>query len=305
LVLATLASGAAACLVSASGARASVTFGDSLGVPASTIVSYTCDHPCTLSTTTSPDRLSYFRAPISGMILRWRIQIGSSPAQHVSFRVLRRIGSQSGESFVGAGTSKPVALPTSGGTYAFATRLPVQAGDFIGLNLEGSPIAAVAVEEESIRVFSPPLADFSLARAGIPQDDALLLNADVAAPPSSELVSTCSKTGALRVRVQVDADPEVQARAVHFRIDRGRWKTVGVQGRSGVATIMVPTGSHALSYWGEDSLGQRERAHHATRVLVSNGGCPATGPGYRRLVAYVTRTGAGLDAVESRPRLAG
>lgn len=267
---------AGSCLALAPAADAAVTFGDSLGVPFSTIVPFTCGKPCTLSTTTSPYRLAYFRAPISGMIFHWSIQMGPSPAQRVSFRVLRRLP---GERFAGAGTSTAVELPKSAGTYTFSTRLPVLAGDFIGLNVEGGPIAAVAVEEESIRVFEPPLVDFGAAKSGAHADDALLVNAQVAAPPTSQILSTCSRTGVFRVQVSVDDDPEILPRALHVRIGRSRWRTVPMHGRSGVAQVSAPADRHTLDYWAEDSLGQREAVRHSATVIVGGSRCQALSTG--------------------------
>jgi hypothetical protein len=272
----TLLAVVAGCLALAPAAGAAVTFGDSLGVPFSTIVPFACGRPCTLSTTTSPYRLAYFRAPISGMIFHWSIQMGPSPAQRVRFRVLRRLP---GEQFLGAGTSAAVELPTAAGTYTFATRLPVAVGDFIGLNVEGGPISAVAVEEESIRVFEPPLVDFGAAKPGAHADDALLVNAQVAAPPTSQIVSSCSKTGVFLVRVSVDDDPEVAPRALHVRIGHGRWRTVPMHGHSGIAQVSVPAGKHTLDYWAEDSLGQREAVHHLASVLAGGSRCQAPSAG--------------------------
>lgn len=246
-------------------APAAETFGDSLGVPAATIVAYACGHPCTLSTTESPHRLANFRAPISGMVLRWGIQMGPSPSQHVSFQVLRRVET---ERFAGEGKSKEVTLPSAGGTYTFPTRLPVQAGDFIGLNVEGGPLDAVAVEEESVRVFAPPLSGIQTPQLGTQQAYALLLDATVAAPPTSKLISSCSRTGALRAQVSVDDDPEVHEGALHVRIDRGGWMAVAVKQSTGVADVHVPPGRHTLSFWAQDSLGQHEAARHVVRVRI-------------------------------------
>jgi hypothetical protein len=165
---------------------AATTFGDSLGVPGSIIQAFPgCGRPCTLATTVSPERLAQFRAPLTGTIVRWRIQtVAGSAAQRIALRVLAPVagdtfGPAPREAFTGAGTSRAVPAPTKAGTFTFPTRLPVRAGEFIGLDTEGGALAAVAVEEESIRVFTPPPLDFRAARAGAHENYALLINADV------------------------------------------------------------------------------------------------------------------------------
>jgi len=159
-------------------APATVTFGDSLNVAESIITTYRCGAPCTLATTTSPLHLAQFRAPVSGVIVRWRIQTNaSSAAQKISFRVL---APRAGGRFAGVGRSAPVAVPRKAGIWTFATHLRIAAGDYIGLDTQGRALGAVAAEEESIRVFTGPLPDFGRLEAGIPKGYALLLNADVA-----------------------------------------------------------------------------------------------------------------------------
>jgi hypothetical protein len=172
-----------------SGARATtVTFGDSLGVPESIITPFPgCGQPCTLATTVSPEHLTWFRSPVSGTIVRWRIQtVAGSTPQAIALRVLAPVAGDAftdalNESFVGAGTSGPEPAPVTAGIFTFPARLAVRAGDFIGLDTEGKALAAVAVEEESIRVFTPPPRDFSVPGDGIHRNYALLINTDVLA----------------------------------------------------------------------------------------------------------------------------
>jgi hypothetical protein len=268
----------AACALAKPGVgSASTTFGDSLGVPESLIQPYTlCDEPCTLSTTVSPDRLSYFRAPASGTIVRWRIEtIAGSSSQMIALRVLTPVAGDEfegapDEMFTGAGTSEAVAAPTTAGTFTFPTRLPVTAGDFIGLDTEGKPLAAVAVEEESIRMFQPPLTDFGAASTGEREDYALLVNADVATPPTSSAIPACSRSGLFDVTVTPDPDPAVGAKALHARVDDGPETVLPVAGIPAVASIAVPFGAHTVQYWGEDTLGQQESPRHVASVLVDD-----------------------------------
>ncbi len=254
-----------------------MTFGDSLGVPESLIKPYTlCSGPCTLSTTVSPERLAYFRAPISGMIVRWRIQtIEGSAVQMIALRVLAPVAGDMfdgalGEQFTGAGTSEAVPAPTEAGTFTFPARLPVEAGDFIGVNTEGGALAAVAEEEESIRMFEPTLGELEPASSGKREDYALLVNADVAAPPVSGAISGCSRSGVFGVSVTADPDPAVSTRALHVRVDGGAETSIGLVGNPASASIAVPAGAHSVEYWAEDTLGQQESPHHLASVLVDD-----------------------------------
>ncbi|HEU0250122.1 MAG TPA: hypothetical protein VFR48_05290 [Solirubrobacteraceae bacterium] len=257
----------AVSLAIASPGHSAVTFGDGLGVPNAAIVPYSCGRHCTLATTTSPEHLPQFRAPIAGTILRWRIEAGSdSTTQKLSLRVL---APKDNGRFAGAGTSASTPLPAGAGTFSFATRLPVRAGDFIGVNSQGGALDAMAVEEESISVFAPPPIDFGAAVLGVHQNFALLVNADIAKPPTSSALPGCRTSGDLLVRVTVDSDPSVAPSALHVRIDGGTWKVVRLHGRSGTARIALRSGRHTLSYWGQDSLGQRESHHHRIRATVA------------------------------------
>lgn len=259
----------AVSLTVASPGQSAVTFGDGLGVPSASIVPYSCGRPCTLAITTSPEHLPQFRAPIAGTILRWRIETGSAwAAQRLSLRVL---APKDNGRFAGAGTSASTPLPAGAGTFSFPTRLPVRAGDFIGVNSQGGALDAFAVEEESISVFAPPPIDFAAAALGVHQNFALLVNADIAKPPTSSALLGCRTNGGLLVRVTVDSDPSVAPSALHVRIDGGAWKVVRLHDRSGVARIALRSGQHTLRYWGQDSLGQREPHHHRISATVAGG----------------------------------
>lgn len=256
----------AVSLALASTSQSAVTFGDGLGVLSINIVPYACGRPCTLATTTSPEHLAQFRAPIAGTILRWRVETGAtSTAQMLSLRVLAL--TDNGR-FTGAGTSGSTPLPAGAGTFSFPTRLPIQAGDFIGVNSQGGTLDAMAVEEESISVFTPPPIDFGAAALGVHQNFALLVNADIAKPPTSNVLPGCRTDGHLLVRVTVDSDPSVAPKALHVRIDDGAWNVVRLHGKSGITRIALRTGQHTVSYWGQDSLGQQESHRHRIKATV-------------------------------------
>jgi len=69
-------------------------------------------------------------SPIKGIIVRWRM-MGNASGASFQLRVVHPTG---GGQFIGAGTSSP-AVPTGAGPSTFATNLPINAGDMIGLNL--------------------------------------------------------------------------------------------------------------------------------------------------------------------------
>ena len=264
----------ALALTLAPAAGASVTFGDSLGVPEGIIKPVTCASSCTLSTTISPEELAWFRAPVSGMIVRWRIQTAASPAsQLIRFRVIAPVAGDEftealTEPFAAAGASGPVQAPTAAGTFAFPTDLQVSAGDFIGLDTEGLALSVVAAEEESVRVFEPALAQSGEPAPGRREAVALLLNADIATPPTSGAPPACSAKGLFTVPVRADTDPAVRPRALWVRIDGSAAQPLPVAGTPSSAAVPVPAGVHTLEYWAEDSLGQSEAQHHLARVLT-------------------------------------
>jgi hypothetical protein len=273
---------AAACLtalalaiaIAPSASPASVTFGDGLGVPDGLLTSASCSSSCTLAITVSPANLAQFRAPVSGVIVRWRIQAhASSVVQRVRPRVIAPVAGDTfteslTEPFVGAGAGEAVEAPTMTGTFTFPAGLPVAAGDFLGLDTEGQPLWAVAPEEESIRAFEPALGESGAPAPGTHRPLALLVNADIAQPPTSGAVAACTPSGRFPVVVTPDPDPAVRARALWVRIDGGAALEIPVTGEPAVGEIVVPTGAHALEYWAEDSLGQSESDHHLASVLA-------------------------------------
>jgi hypothetical protein len=92
-------------------------------------VGSTLDDRCTYAQT-APD--AGYVSPIDGVIVRWRVKEGSNVAGEVlNLRVLRPVG---GGAFVGAGTSAPGVTSGPVVIETFETRLPIQAGDRIGLD---------------------------------------------------------------------------------------------------------------------------------------------------------------------------
>ena len=147
----------------ASPASAVVTFGSTLPEP--TPFSYdSCALTCTAVIAELPG--AQVTAPVSGTIVRFRLRTGAgSDAQTIKFRVLR---SSDGVNFTGAGTSPGFAIPTSAATTEFQVNMPVQKGDYIGIDEpEGNRRAAIVAKNPNAfqAGFFPALADGGAARA--------------------------------------------------------------------------------------------------------------------------------------------
>lgn len=96
------------------------------------------------------------RAGISGVIVGWKIRVSAPVVAAIRLRVVRGT--------TGAGTGPSEAFPVIAGIHSFPARLPVQAGDEIGLDAEVSPPYALPVIRSdapgaSFSLWSPPLAD--------------------------------------------------------------------------------------------------------------------------------------------------
>jgi hypothetical protein len=210
-------------------------------------------------------------SPITGTIVRWRIKTGASGDGTLKLRVIAPAG---GVMFSGAGTGATETTPTTAGTTTFSAQLPIQAGEYLGVDSsDNGQLPALATSQTGANVgsFNPPLADGGSAASpsSAPAGWELLVNADVAAlPTSSVTVPACSKGGQLAATVTADPDPAVAAKAIHFRVDGASEQAISTSGSPGSATITVPEGSHTLEYWGEDSVGALESSHHTASVLV-------------------------------------
>ena len=255
---------------------ASVRFGADLTQPASGLgVGCSAGSTCTNATVVPPSACGQIASPVSGTVVRFLLETHSgSTAPTVGFQV---IGSpDGGATFASTGTTSPVATPTTTTTTEFPAQLPIQAGDYIGVEFgSASATALYAIAAQSgaqLATFKPALID-----GGAPESPAqallgnyaIPLAADVALPPTSTAqIPPCSPSGAIPVTVTADPDPAVAPAAVHFRIDGGPEQTVATAGNPGTATIAVPNGSHTLGYWGADTVGGVESTHHTATVVV-------------------------------------
>ena len=263
-----------------SSSLASTTFGADLSLTPTINISIGCGVACTMiNTALSAEAPVPVASPVTGTIIRWRIKTGAGSIGNVTFRVVAPAG---GGMFTGAGTGDIETTPTTATTTTFSTQLPIQAGDYVGVDSSnGQNLHAFNTSQTgaNLAIFLPALADGGPPRSPIESrpNDELLVDADVAAlPTSSVTVPPCSDTGQLTATVTSDPDPAVAPMAIHVRIDDGSEQVIPTIGNPGGATIPVPQGSHTLEYWGEDTVGGLESPHHTASVQV--GGCATTPP---------------------------
>lgn len=175
-----------AALATAAPASAATTIGSNLLSRAN--VSIACGTPgepnsfCTVAQTTMPDRSTV--SPVDGVVVRWRIR-SASPGT-VRLRVLRGAG---GGQWQGVATSEAgeMSAPSSPGedsTYTFSTRLPIQQGEFIGLDRQRRAGAVyhgrAGLQSYGLIQFDTPLANGEQrAPDSETHGNELLLNADV------------------------------------------------------------------------------------------------------------------------------
>lgn len=135
----------------------------------------------TLFNTALPEKGANLTSPVSGAIVRWRIQ---DPEGGPFFlRVLRPNGSGA---YTAVGTSNP-ATPSGGGLQTFTANLPIQAGDLIGVDpSNGTDKAAVAEAAGASYgfIFPPPFDNATVAPSGSEAGKEILVNAEVQPAPT-------------------------------------------------------------------------------------------------------------------------
>jgi hypothetical protein len=180
-----------AALAFPSASPAAVTIGSDLDHAANDAPN--CGAPCTytqatlIPANTAPGGLT---APTAGVAVRFRVRFaGVAPTIPITFRVIRPAG---GGVYTGAGTSAPLFPPTTGApgaVYGVDARLPVAAGDSIGIDccpdgqqsIAYRPAGPHVSEGTVLSWVAPALSDGSAPRAsnnGDP-DYELLANADI------------------------------------------------------------------------------------------------------------------------------
>jgi len=140
----------ASLLVFAGNAGASTTFGSALtGTPSVAEVSGS-NHFCRVSIPSTPQSCTLAvgnlsspseaapggtTAPISGVVVGWRVAVGASPLAS-SLKIKPRLLTPSGlHSFTVTVSGAAQSIPNTGGTFTFAERLPVIAGQFLGVDV--------------------------------------------------------------------------------------------------------------------------------------------------------------------------
>jgi len=169
---------AAALLLSPTQAGAVVTFGSNLNSTANASVTGAAETATIGSLPVLNQEPGGVTSPIDGVIVRWRIKMGALTIA-VTPRVVRPGASQSA---TGGGTGETV-VPAVSQVSVFPTRLPVRAGDGIGVDFNGtmgsltSLASTVGASEFS---WQPPLQDGAPPATGNSTADREdLFNADV------------------------------------------------------------------------------------------------------------------------------
>ncbi|HVQ57315.1 MAG TPA: IPT/TIG domain-containing protein [Solirubrobacterales bacterium] len=169
-----------AALAASAGAK-TITVGSPLKQPFSPSA---CSNPCTVIPTGFEDGSALVTSPVSGVVVRWRILQASSSQYR-----LRVVGRPAFPTFFGAGASAPV-TPSGFGLETFPTQIPIQAGQYIGIDLpengligyfEGPSTSSYAYFEE------PALGDGQTLTAGpgeLENEGELAFNADIQPAPT-------------------------------------------------------------------------------------------------------------------------
>src|ERR1043166_1689358 len=114
--------------------------------------------------TALPESGSNLTSPVSGAIVRWRIQ--GAKGGPFFLRVLRPTGTGA---YTAAGTSGP-AIPSGTGLQTFPASIPIRAGDLIGVDPTNPSdeigVAAVAGASTAF-IFPPPFDGSTVAPSGV------------------------------------------------------------------------------------------------------------------------------------------
>lgn len=145
-----------------------------------------CESACTLTNSQLPLGASY-RAPIAGVIVRWRLFGVTQLGAGYRLRVLRQSG---GVPNIGI-SSGPLQVPTSN-FETFPANLPVEAGQTVAINLE-SPESVIGFEVNPSAPtlgWQPPIKDKSLRSPAEGEGLVLGFNADIQPPPAIEYLAS-------------------------------------------------------------------------------------------------------------------
>ncbi len=163
--------------------------------------------------TALPESGANLASPVSGAIVRWRIQ--GAKGGPFFLRVLRPTGTGA---YTAVGTSGP-ATPTGTGLQTFTANLPVRAGDLIGIDPSNPTdeigVASVAGASTAF-IFPPPFDGSTVAPSGVGQGQEIELSAEV--HPLAEITSLTPASGSIAggAKVKITGKNLAGATAVKF-----------------------------------------------------------------------------------------
>jgi hypothetical protein len=134
-------------------------------------------------------------SPVSGAVVAWHLT--GAEGGPFKLRVLRPVPGAPGV-YLGAGSGAP-ALPTNTGLQTFATAIPIQAGDLIGLDNANKTdrIGTISSLEGSGFIgWIPPLPDGATAPGSTTPNREIAFNAEV--KPAPTLVSISPTSGSIK-----------------------------------------------------------------------------------------------------------
>jgi hypothetical protein len=170
--------------LTATGAQASTITVGSVLPPGSTPTAF--GQVETFFNTALPEKGANLTSPVSGAIVRWRMQ--GAEGGPFFLRVLRPNGTGG---YMAAGTSNP-ATPSGSGLQTFTANLPVQAGDLIGVDPTnaGDKIGTVEVAGAGYGfIFPPPFDGATVAPSGTVAGHEVELSAEVQPTPAITSIS--------------------------------------------------------------------------------------------------------------------
>ena len=160
--------GLLAALGPAAAARAATTVGSDLS---STPTASVCASSCTAFGVSSSSGDPVAVAPFSGVIVGWAVR-SASPTATLTLRTLRPVSGTS--SYAPVRTGDPQSIPA--GVSKYGARIPVSAGDIIGIDASGGAKLFAPSTTFASKVFNPPLPSNNPSATW---PDELLLNADI------------------------------------------------------------------------------------------------------------------------------
>jgi hypothetical protein len=170
-----------ACALLATAAQASTITVGSVLPPGSVATEF--KQVRTFFNTALPEKGANLTSPVTGAIVRWRMQ--DPEGGPFALRVLRPNGTGG---YMAAGTSTPVTPAAGGGLQTFTTLLPVQAGDLIGVDPTNATdkigIAAEVPGASFGFIFPPPFDGATVAPSGSEAGKEIELSAEVQPAPA-------------------------------------------------------------------------------------------------------------------------